>query len=60
MTEQEIVDLEIERKALLETASQFSRYDQCMDTEIMDLVDNLNTKAQWLSQVIASALQGQE
>lgn len=45
MTEQEIIELEIERRACLETVSELSRGDQCMNIVIFAMTKSLLQKA---------------
>ncbi len=45
MNKEEIVALEIERRALLETVSQFSKCDMRMDSELNELCLFLEKKA---------------
>lgn len=56
MTEQELINLEIERKALLETAREMGDHDRIMDTRIREMCDNLCAKAAHIQNIINSHL----
>jgi len=52
MTEDLLVELEVERRSLLEVVYQFSRGDGRMNTEINDLCYELEQKANALYELI--------
>lgn len=52
MTEQEIVELEIERRALLVTANEMSRGDACIDIERREMVEGLRRKAEQIKLIL--------
>lgn len=57
MTEQDIVDLEIERQSCIKTAFELCRDDGYMDSAIKDIVDGLRSKAERIEGVIKNELQ---
>lgn len=52
MTEQELVELEIERRALIATANEMSKGDACIDSELHEMVKGLRRKAAEIQQII--------
>lgn len=52
MNKQEILELEIERQALLATVNEFSKGDQRMDTELNALCIKLEKKAFEIQKII--------
>jgi hypothetical protein len=52
MTEQELVDLEIERRALLMTAAEMSRGDACIETGLYEMVQGLRKRAAEIGRII--------
>jgi hypothetical protein len=52
MTEQELINLEIERRALLETATEMGAQDRIMDTRIREMCNNLQAKAAYIQNII--------
>ena len=52
MSEKKVRDLEIERRAYLETAYQLSKGDACISTELHELVEKLRSKAEDIAKKI--------
>jgi hypothetical protein len=52
MTKQELVKLEIERRALLATVREFSKCDMRIDSELNDMCIRLEKKAIEIQQII--------
>jgi hypothetical protein len=57
MTKQELVNLEIERRALLATVNEFNRGDQRMNTELNDMCVKLEKRAEEIQQIINREIQ---
>ena len=57
--EQQIVDLEIERRALLETVYQLGKGDARMETGLNDLCRSLEKKAEEINRAIAQLVRAQ-
>jgi len=45
MTEQEVIDLEIERRSCLATAAEMSRGDRYIESSVRKIIDDLRAKA---------------
>ncbi len=52
MTEQEIVELEIERRALLDTVNEFNRGDQRIDSELNAMCIKMEKRAAEIQKII--------
>jgi len=60
MTQQELIDLEVERLALLRTVEALSKDDARMDTKLDELVCDLEKRAQEIQQLIAQELKSRQ
>jgi hypothetical protein len=52
MTEQEILDLEIERRACLATADELCKGDGYMESSRREIIDSLRAKAKDIEQLL--------
>jgi hypothetical protein len=60
MTQQELIDLEVERLALLRTVEALSKDDARMDTILDELVCDLEKRVQEIQQLIAQELKSRQ
>jgi hypothetical protein len=52
MTNQELLELEIERRALIHTANEMSRDDACINIELREMVEGLRKRAEDIRKII--------
>jgi hypothetical protein len=60
MTQQELLNLEVERLALLRTVEEMSQGDARMDTTLDELMCDLEKRAQEIKQLIAQELKSRQ